>query len=76
MLELADGGNKKQGELGVANVLVFLNLHGCDQYKKLQTDEKLKRWLTSQNRNFNETNEPIVSADMTKTATYDKVAIF
>ena len=44
--------------------------------KKLQTDEKLKRWLTSQNRNFNETNEPIVSTDMTKTATYDKVAIF
>ena len=44
--------------------------------KKLQTDEKLKLWLTSQNRNFNETNEPIVSADMTKTATYDKVAIF
>ena len=44
--------------------------------KKLQTDEKLKRWLTSQNRNFNETNEPIVSADMTKTATYDNVAIF
>ena len=73
MLELADGGNKKQGELGVGNVLVFLNPHGCDKKK---TDEKLKRWLRSQNRNFNETNEPIVSADMTKTATYDKVAIF
>ena len=28
------------------------------------------------NRNFNETNEPIVSADMTKPATYDKVTIF
>ena len=76
MLKLADGGNKKPGELGVGDVLVFLNLHGCRISKKLQTDEKLKRWLTSQNRNFNETNEPIVSADMTKTATYDKVAIF
>ena len=31
MLELADGGNKKQRELDVGNVLVFLNLHGCDQ---------------------------------------------
>ena len=26
--------------------------------KKLQTNEKLKRWLTHPNRNFNETNEP------------------
>ena len=26
--------------------------------KKLQTNEKLKRWLTNPNRNFNETNEP------------------
>ena len=52
MRELADGGNKKQGELGVANVLVFLNLHGCDQYKKLQTDEKLKRWLTMKQHSF------------------------
>ena len=33
MRELADGGNKKQGELGVGNVLVLLNLHGCDQQK-------------------------------------------
>ena len=31
MLELADAGNKKQGELDVGNVLVFLNLHSCDQ---------------------------------------------
>ena len=40
MLELADGGNKKQGELGVGNVLVFLNLHGCDQQKATN------RWKT------------------------------
>ena len=26
--------------------------------KKLQTNEKLKRWLRNPNRNFNETNEP------------------
>jgi len=26
--------------------------------KKLQTNEKLKRWLTNPDRNFNETNEP------------------
>ena len=73
MLELADGGNKKPGALGVG--MVFLNLHGCRISKKLQTDEKLNRWLTSQNRNFNETNEPIVSADVTETATYDKVYV-
>ena len=26
--------------------------------KKLRTNDKLKRWLTNPNRNFNETNEP------------------
>ena len=26
--------------------------------KKLQTNEKLKRWLPNPNRSFNETNEP------------------
>ena len=65
MLQLADGGNKKQDELGVGNVLVLLNLHGCDQ-QKLQTDEKLKRWLTNPNRNFNETNEPMSALTLQK----------
>ena len=31
MFGLVDRGKKKQGKLGVGNVLVLLNLHGCYQ---------------------------------------------
>ena len=31
MFGLVDCGKKKQGKLGVGNVLVLLNLHGCYQ---------------------------------------------
>ena len=43
-------------------------------YKKLQTDEKLKRWLTNPNRNFKETNEwTKVSSDTKNTTTYENL---
>ena len=45
-------------------------------YKKLQTNEQLKRCLTNPNRNFNETNEwAKVSSDMKITTTYEKINI-
>ena len=40
MFELVDRGEKKQGKLGVGNVLVLLNLHGCYQ------QEGINQWKT------------------------------
>ena len=39
--------------------------------KKLLANEKLKRWLTNPNRNFNETNEP--RSALKNTTTYENL---
>ena len=42
MFGLVDRGKKKQGKLGVGNVLVLLNLHGCYQQEGINKPMKNK----------------------------------
>ena len=45
MFGLIDCGKKKQGKLGVGNVLVLVNLHGCYQ------QEGINQWKTKTRKN-------------------------
>ena len=57
MFGLADRGNNIK--VNSALVMIWYNwIYMVVIDKKLQTNEKPKRWLTNPNRNFKGTNEP------------------
>ena len=52
MFGLVDRGEKKQGKLGVGNVLVLLNLHGCYQQEGINQWKTKTMQLINPNRNL------------------------